>query len=191
MPNEKLLSCTNLSIGYRAKTLATQLSFELSPGELLVIKGSNGSGKSTLIKTIIGDLEALSGNISWKIGLEQVAYLPQAAYSQQNFSYTVDEIIRLYDIEPWLLNEIPEVIRQKKWIELSGGERQRVLFITRIDPEKKVVILDEPFNHLDKAAVITLAKLINVSLEKGLSIILVSHQTPEALHKAHLEVNLV
>ena len=41
-----------------------------------------------------------------------------------------------------------------------------------------MVVLDEPFNHLDKAAVITLAKLINVSLEKGLSIILVSHQTP-------------
>ena len=190
MKTDHILNCSKLSIGYKPRVIAADLSFNLSAGELLVIKGSNGSGKSTLIKTILNELEPLTGSFNWNIEPSEIAYLPQVSYSQQNFSYTVNEILGLYDLKPWLLEEVPEALKQKKWIELSGGERQRVLFITRIDEQKKIAILDEPFNHLDKNSVKLLSKLINQALARNIAVILVSHQKPDSLSVASLEVSL-
>ena len=59
------LKCENLTVGYDKKTILSNLSFEINSGDYLCIVGENGSGKSTLMKTILGLIPSISGNIKF------------------------------------------------------------------------------------------------------------------------------
>ncbi len=65
--NHTVISCKDLSIGYRNKkkvaVIAKEISFSITEGTLVAMVGSNGIGKSTLLKTLTAMLPALSGSI--------------------------------------------------------------------------------------------------------------------------------
>ena len=80
-----LLTCENVTLGYDGHPVLSGVCFAVHPGDDLCIVGENGSGKSTLMKTILGLLKPLGGQIVFGDGLSQteifslIACLPRKA----------------------------------------------------------------------------------------------------------------
>ena len=171
---DKVLECSNLQVGHIAP-LTPAINFSLYRGQVAFIKGDNGSGKTTLIKTILGKLDALGGSYKWHIHKSFISYLPQITNPNSNFSFTVGEILDLYNLPD--KTKLPQSLKAKKWIDASGGEKQKVMLLTRLTQETRVLVLDEPFNHLDSHSIQSLVDLL-IDLVRGkdtLSIVFVSH----------------
>ncbi len=174
---DKLFECSNISIGY-SEVLAKNISFVLNRGKIVFIKGKNGSGKTTLIKTILGKIPSIKGHYKWYLNSNFISYLPQVTNTSFNFSFNIGEILDIYNISKKYREKLPKNLIKKRWIDTSRGEKQKVMLITRLTKFTKILILDEPFNHLDVDSIKSLAQLIQqlvLSDQEALSIILVSH----------------
>jgi len=173
-----LLHVHSLKSGYGSKPVCGPVSFTLQKKQLISIEGSNGSGKSTLLKTLLGELKPISGNYSWtETTRKKIAYLPQITNHELNSSLSVSEILDMYEVSDKLTKFVGPVVGSKKWIELSGGEKQKILILTRISDQLNAIILDEPYNHLDKIACIEMKKLVEKLVDElDLAVILVSHK---------------
>lgn len=152
---DMVLRVKDLTIGYDGIPTATAINFEERKGENIAIVGPNGIGKSTLLKTIIGQLEAITGEITLGSKVD-IGYYDQ---EQQNLHMTKSILNELWDDYP-LLNE--ETIRtllgsflftgedvKKHIVSLSGGEKARVALAKLTLRHDNFLILDEPTNHLD------------------------------------------
>ncbi|PIK13628.1 ABC transporter ATP-binding protein [Halobacteriovorax sp. JY17] len=175
------LSTVNLKIGYE-NSLSSPINFKLPVGEIIQVKGANGSGKSTLLKTLLGEIPSLGGEINWLISNKEISYLPQAGMNSHNFNFTLKEFLETYDVEQEIKQYLNPELANRLWVNSSGGERQLALILTRISKRTKVLILDEPLNHLDIKSRKLIEDLISELMKKrsNLSIIIVSH----------LEINL-
>lgn len=74
-----ILKCSNLAIGHNNHIVLKDINIEIMQGEYVCIFGDNGSGKSTLVKTILGLIPKIKGEIQFGEGLKQksIGYLPQ------------------------------------------------------------------------------------------------------------------
>ncbi len=177
-PNDIAIMCQNVSSGYEFP-LQTGISFTMRYGDKLIVSGFNGIGKSTLLKTIIGEIPKLAGEVvisrSAKIG-----------YMEQNLNWedkTITPIQEICNCYPKL--DIKEVrgylakagLTAKQVLlpieRLSGGEQTKLKLSKLLIEKHNILILDEPNNHLDKNAKQALAKAIN---EFNGSVIVVSHE---------------
>ncbi len=172
-----ILQADNLVVGYE-KPLFNAISFNISEGSKLAIIGGNGVGKTTLIKTLIGELNSLGGEVLWNKS-------PKFAYFDQN-QFILNDDDSLFDV---VKNMFPNwdnlAVRNalanydfkgedvfKKVGVLSGGERVRLLFLKLLLTESDVLLLDEPTNHLDIG---TKSMLENALVTVNKTVIFISH----------------
>ena len=171
-----ILDVKDLSIGFE-HSLQKDLNFTLDKGEILFIRGRNGAGKSTLVKTLCENIKAISGTVKWVIGLDRISILPQVVSHNFPLSITLEECLSLFNPVQKIKSFLHEELLKRRFNDASGGERQKTLILTRIKDNTDVLILDEPFNHLDKKARKEIAAfisgLIHSEVIKG--IILISH----------------
>ena len=188
----ELLKVENLSIGYQ-KVLQKDLAFSVHEGSVLVIKGRNGSGKSTLIKTLNGDKRPLKGNVKWKLHRKSITTLPQLVSHEFPLSITLGEILDTFELTEETKSHLPANLRDRLFNDASGGEKQKTLILSRIQEGIDFLILDEPFNHMDKAAISEildfLCELIDKKLLKALAII--SHVSVDIKLPQVVEVELI
>ena len=73
------ITCKDLAVGYDGRAVASGLNFSIDKGDYLCIVGENGAGKSTLVKTLLGLLKPVSGEIKFGDDLtsRDIGYLPQ------------------------------------------------------------------------------------------------------------------
>ena len=198
----KLISCENLSIGYKNKQVVENLNFSLEDRDFLCILGENGSGKSTLMKTILGLCKPISGKISYDKELKRggIGYLPQQTPAQKDFPATAFEIV----ISGTLGGSFLPIYTKKQKIaakesmatlgindlekrcfrELSGGQKQRVLLARALCASKKLIVLDEPVTALDPDAAEEMYAAINDLYLRGTAVIMVSHDAEAAIKYA-------
>ena len=148
-----VLAVENLEIGY--KDVITKVSFKLYKGEKLGIIGSNGTGKSTLLKTLVGNLEKISGEFEFGHNVK-IGYFDQQM-AQLNSNKTVFD--EFYDTFPGLtVTEVRNSLAAfmfygedvfKQISMLSGGEKVRLALCKILKTGPNVLILDEPTNHMD------------------------------------------
>jgi iron(III) transport system ATP-binding protein len=185
------------------KEVINGVSFVLNEGQVLGIAGKSGAGKTSLLKIMAGLLDADSGEVlfdgkqvkgpSGKL----VPGHPDIQLVDQQFHldafHTVEENIRevvLYlpiKQRDKLVNELIELMeledfRTKQSRYLSGGEQQRLALARALACEPRIILMDEPFAHLDSRL---RTKLINYFLElknlRKVSLVLVSHDGSEML----------
>lgn len=148
----------NMICGYD-KFKTPQINLDIPFGSRINISGKNGSGKTTLIKTILKELNPISGNIS--IGNEV-----KFGYISQNSLETLDEKLSIYEyltkdaeVEKNLVFNVLNKFKidysekDKKFNTLSPGQRTRVNLAKLALNKTNVLILDEATNHLDMEAI--------------------------------------
>ncbi len=173
-----VLTLEDLSIGYPTRTLAAGLNVSLHRGEALGVIGANGTGKTTLLKTILGDLRELAGELRWGTKTN-IGYYSQNLEDLYDGNDVIQELRR---VAPMVENVTLRGFLAKFLFfgddvfkpvtALSGGEKGRLALAKLIYSEKNVLVLDEPTNHLDIPA----REALETALEeyKG-TVIVVSH----------------
>jgi iron complex transport system ATP-binding protein len=179
----------------------SDLSLDISTGEIIGVIGPNSSGKTTLIRLLTRVLEPAAGEIRLEgvpVGrlsrtdlARRVAVVPQGILPQ--FPFTVGELALMgrYPHDPGRYFESPrdravarEAMEATGVLELadmplehlSGGERQRAVIARALAQEPRLLVLDEPTAHLDLRYQVEAAALLRrLNRERGMTILLVSH----------------
>lgn len=171
-----VLAVEDLEIGY--KEALSKVSFKLYKGQKLGIIGSNGTGKSTLLKTLVGNLDKISGSFEFGHNV-RIGYFDQQI-AQFNSEKTVfDEFAESF---PKLtVTEVRNSLAAfmffgedvfKQINMLSGGEKVRLALCKILKTGPNLLILDEPTNHMD---IIGKESLENMLAEYKGTLIFVSH----------------
>lgn len=207
-----IFECKDVTLGYENKVVAKNLNFKIDQGDYLCVVGENGTGKSTLIKTLLGLIKPLNGEVIANVqgkNHKGVGYLPQQTQAQKDFPASVWEVVlsgvlnndhrcpfynKKDKAEAEKNMEKLNILDLKKrcYRELSGGQQQRVLLARALCATDSVLILDEPVTGLDPAASMELYETIkNLNKKENVTIIMVSHDIKNALnyatHILHLE----
>jgi len=194
------LEVTDLDIGYcKSKPIASELTFSINRGDYICIIGENGTGKSTLIKTILGLQKKIFGDINFHVKKSDISYLPQQDEIQRDFPATVFEIVlsgclnRIKWYEPFYSSKEKEFansalkdmgihdLANKSYKELSGGQQERVLLARALVNAEEMIFLDEPTLNLDDKSANEMYKCIKNINEKGVTVVMVSHDCDKAL----------
>jgi ATP-binding cassette subfamily F protein 3 len=151
-----VLTVTEATIGYPGKTLANDISLILRRGECLGVIGPNGSGKTTFVKTILGKLAQLSGEVRWGSKV-QIGYYAQQLEDLDDRNEIIMELRRVApssatagELRSFLAKFLftgDDVYKHVR--DLSGGEKGRLALAKLIYSGVNVLVLDEPTNHLD------------------------------------------
>ncbi len=198
-----MLEVNNISFGYDQKEVLQQISFKANRGEYLAIIGESGCGKSTLLEVIYGLLHIEKGSVLWNDEklLGPNFYLvpgePFMKYLPQDFDLmpytTVAE-----NVGKFLPNRYPKEksARTKELLEvvdmtsfakvkvknLSGGQKQRVALAKVLAKEPELLLLDEPFSHIDNFRKNNLRrKLFSYLKEKNIGCLVATHDSTDAL----------
>ena len=151
----QVLTIEDLAIGYGENALAKGISFSLLRGECLGVIGDNGSGKTTFLKTVLGSLRELSGEIMWGAKTD-IGYYSQQLEELDGRNEIIQELRRVAplaengQLRGFLARFLfvgDDVFKQVS--SLSGGEKGRLALAKLIYSNKNVLVLDEPTNHLD------------------------------------------
>src|SRR2546427_3689089 len=151
-----VLTVDEATIGYGAKILARDISLILRRGECLGVIGPNGSGKTTFLKTILGKIPALSGDLRWGAKV-QIGYYAQQLEDLDDRNEIIMELRRVAAVNA-TAGELRSFLAKflffgddvyKHVGDLSGGEKGRLSLAKLIYSRVNVLLLDEPTNHLD------------------------------------------
>lgn len=152
---EIILRTSDLVVGFPDEALFGAGDIELRRLECAAVIGPNGAGKTTFLKTVLGQIEPLEGEVTLGASL-QIGYFAQAHEDLDPQHTLVEEIesvaadILLADIRDYLARFLfmgDDVFR--KVSTLSGGERGRLALAKLSLMHANLLLLDEPTNHLD------------------------------------------
>lgn len=188
---------------YLDKTILEAVEFQLAEGKQLAIIGESGCGKSTLLKLIYGLYDCDAGALSWKskpiLGpkFHLIPGMPYMKYLAQDFDLmpfiTVGENVGKYlsNFFPVAkqnrIDELLELVEMKAYKDtkakyLSGGQMQRVAIARVLAQEPEVLLLDEPFSHIDNFRKNTLRrKIIKYLKEKQITTLIATHDKNDVL----------
>lgn len=194
------IECNEVSLGYQGIPVSAPVSFQVKKGDYLCIVGENGSGKTTLMRTLLGLLPPLSGQIQWGDGLSggSFGYLPQQPELDRAFPATVEEVV-LSGIQGRGLSSLwigktkrEHAIRcsdelgvtnlwKKSFATLSGGQQRRVLLARALCSADGILLLDEPTAGLDPAATEDLYAVVKkLNQTKGFTVLMITHDLAAA-----------
>ncbi|HEX6306279.1 MAG TPA: ABC-F family ATP-binding cassette domain-containing protein [Anaerolineales bacterium] len=149
-----VLRATSVTVGYPGNPLFSAQEVELRRGECAALLGPNGAGKTSFLKTLLGQLAPLEGEVKLGGGLK-TGYFSQAQEHLDDGRTVLDELLAHQGMHPeaarrWLARYLfqgEEVFKQVS--VLSGGERARLALAILAQQGANFLVLDEPTNHLD------------------------------------------
>jgi iron complex transport system ATP-binding protein len=187
------------TVGYDA-AVVSDVTLQVSPGEIVGLIGPNGAGKTTLVRAVTGGARLFSGAITVgerAVGAYSrtelarlVAVLPQTAPS--SFAFTAKQFVemgrhahvsRFGDLGPLdhaavdralALTDTRELARRRV-DELSGGDLQRLTLAQALAQEPSVLLLDEPTSHLDLNHRLQVLDVVRSLADGGLAVLAVFH----------------
>jgi len=196
-----IVTVKNLSKSFGTVQAVRNVSFNVRPGEFLIIQGHSGSGKTTLLNLVAGLEKATSGEVNivekciTAMGEDQMALFRR---------YNVGIVFQFFNLIPTLnaleniaLPLFPEKLNRKEMFErsrraasqvgldsrlthypgeLSGGEQQRVAIARALINNPKVVFADEPTGNLDSDTGKKIIELLrDLNRKRGLTVIMITH----------------
>ena len=165
-----MLSITNVSFSYKERLVLNSISVFVKKGDCLSIVGGSGSGKSTLLKLILGKMDVSSGSITWGgqsilgpknklvVGHDFMGYVAQefdlmpyvsvaenigaflSNFFPEKKKTRIEELLKVVELEDFSATKVQF---------LSGGQKQRVALARAIARKPEIILLDEPFSHID------------------------------------------
>lgn len=184
---------------YKNLEVLNDINLKFENGKMYAIIGANGSGKSLILKALSGYNKLTSGKVLQN-GNEirkNNNYIEDAGIIIENpvmvNEYTITENLEYLkkmskntkeiDLVKWYKYFEIEEYKEKRFSELSLGTKQKVALIQAFMHNPKNILLDEPFNALDKKAVIKVKELLLEEKKKGKLIVIVTHINDEILEE--------
>ena len=207
MSNSKLI-VRHLQKTYGKRTVVSNVSLDVSSGEVVGLLGPNGAGKTTSFYMIVGLVPADNGIIELdgidltrlpihKRASMGLSYLPQEAsvFRKLNVEDNIRAVLELQkkdgkplsrmEIEQKLDNLLAELqiekLRTNSALSLSGGERRRVEIARALATDPRFILLDEPFAGIDPIAVIEIQRIVRFLKERGIGVLITDHNVRETL----------
>ena len=198
-----MLSLQNITFSYNEIPTLHSISFSLSKGKNLALIGESGCGKSTLLKLIYGLYDLDEGQIFWNdievLGPKYhlIPGMSFMKYLAQDFDLmpyiTVAENVGKYlsnfypEEKKARISELLEIVEMTEYANvkakfLSGGQMQRVALARVLALEPEVLLLDEPFSHIDNFRKNSLRRnLFGYLKSKGVTCIVATHDSTDVL----------
>lgn len=189
----EVLEADRLLVGYAGSPVCGEVSFAVSPGEVLAVVGFNGAGKSTVVRTLAGRQDPLAGDVR----VHGLPALPDAVMFRRQVAAVFDEDVFFPSLtvrEHLLLVarghsvNSPEdaVDAELDFFGISGrahavpdalssGQRRRLLLAAGFIRSSSLLFLDEPEQRLDPMMRDALARRIQERADAGTAIVLVTH----------------
>jgi ATP-binding cassette subfamily F protein 3 len=160
--------CRDLAVGYPDHTVARGIDLEIVHGSRAAIVGDNGQGKTTFLRTLVGSLQPVAGDVKWGHGCEIGTYAQHVYTSIAEDQTVLQHLERAAAIgtkQQRILDLAGAMLFRGKAVEkrvkvLSGGERARLCLAGLLLGSYNVLVLDEPGNHLDVETVDALAQAL-------------------------------
>lgn len=199
-----MLNIKNLNFSYSSQIqLLQNLNFQIKKGEFTAILGESGSGKSSLLKLIYGLEDADLGEIYFQNEIIRgpkfnlIPGHPKMKFVPQEFDL-LDYVTVAENVGKYLSNfnlplkkenienalEVVDLLDFKNDFpnQLSGGQRQRVSIARALAANPELLLLDEPYSHLDQPLKIEIRKSIrNWAKETNSTLIITTHDMQDAL----------
>ena len=198
-----MLQLTNVALKISDRFHLKSVDFSVIEGEIVAIIGESGCGKTSLLKLIYGLFDLDAGTIFWKdqqiTGPKEnlIPGMPFIKYLSQDFDLmpftSVAENIQKYlsRLQPELsaarTAELLEVVEMTAFAKahvktLSGGQKQRVALAQVLAKEPELLVLDEPFSHIDNFRKNKLRRSLFAYLKsKNISCIVATHDSTDVL----------
>ena len=198
-----MLQVKNVSFGYSKTKVLKALDFNVEAGKNVAIIGESGSGKSTLLKLIYGEYDLKEGQIFWKdeeilgpkynlvIGYDFIKYVTQefdlmpfitveenigkylSNFFRKEKQKRTAELIKIVELEAFAKTKVKN---------LSGGQKQRVAIARALAKEPEILLLDEPFSHIDNFKKQSLRRSVFKYLkESNITCIVATHDKNDVL----------
>ena len=184
---------------YKSLEVLSDINLKFEDGKMYAIIGANGSGKSLILKALSGYNKLTSGKVLQDENeiRKNNNYIEDAGIIIENpvmvNEYTITENLEYLkkmsenskeiDLEKWYKYFEIEEYKEKRFSELSLGTKQKVALIQAFMHNPKNILLDEPFNALDKKAVVKVKELLLEEKKKGKLIVIVTHINDEILEE--------
>jgi ABC-2 type transport system ATP-binding protein len=183
-----VLAISNLHRRFGDLVALDDVSFSVSPGEIVGLVGRNGAGKTTLMRLVMGIIHPDRGAVLWdehpvgEADRMQFGYMPEerGLYAQMRLLDQVGYFARLHSLDApaataaarsWLDQLGLGERLDEKLIALSHGNQQRVQLAVALVHDPALLILDEPFAGLDPEAVESLSETLLAQAEAGKAIL--------------------
>jgi lipopolysaccharide export system ATP-binding protein len=197
------LEVTELKKSYNGKTIVSDISVNISSGEVVGLLGPNGAGKTTTFYMILGLVSSDAGKIyldgedlknfpMYKRARKGIGYLPQetSIFRRLSVKDNLRAVLEMTEIskdeKEHKLKGILEEFNLMPFAEryghqLSGGECRRAEIARALALDPLFILLDEPFAGIDPIAVIELKKTFKQLKDKGIGLIITDHNVRETL----------
>ncbi|MCD5380507.1 ATP-binding cassette domain-containing protein [Candidatus Gracilibacteria bacterium] len=195
------MKISNLTLAFGNKVVLRDIDLNIESGDFVFFIGHSGSGKTTLIRSLIGDMEPMSGDIildssmalyknmnedilqeyrrntgvifqDYKL-LESKSIYENVAFAMEVCGYT-DEVIRRK--VPEALEQVGLLVKKDRFAyEISGGEKQRIAIARALVHDPQIIIGDEPTGNLDPETALEVMKIFEDLNKDGKTIIIATH----------------
>jgi manganese/zinc/iron transport system ATP- binding protein len=187
----------DLTVAYRENPALWDIDLQVPPGLLLGIVGPNGAGKTTLIKSMLGLIKPVTGQVlihgqPYSANKQAVAYVPQRGSVDWDFPTTVFDVVQMgtYGQIGWLrrpgvlqkeatLEALAKVemesLKHRQIRELSGGQQQRVFLARALVQQAPVYFMDEPFQGVDAVTERAIVEILRELRNQGRTVLVVHH----------------
>lgn len=196
-----MIELQQLSVQQQGATLLHNISYTLPAGMTGII-GRNGAGKSTLLKIMAGIITPTAGQVLYDgaplssvprhVRAAQIAYLPQ--HPALAWNMCVADVVALgvpvsfavsgrhHDAVSQILEVMGiAALHARAFNSLSGGEQQKVMLARALVGNPKLLLLDEPVNHLDACVQLQLLELLQQKCHQSMVIAVVLHDITHAI----------
>jgi iron complex transport system ATP-binding protein len=177
-----MLKVDKMTIGHGDHPLVRDISFEMAPGECVLLAGANGTGKTTLLKRLAGEgILLIPTNIPKVKGFTVGGFIETGCYRESDWRGRISEKVAKKMEEALEVLGIQE-LKNRDISTLSDGEFKKACLAVGLTRKAEVLLLDEPTAFLDvENRISVLETLREVARKTGTAVLFSSHDLHDAL----------
>ncbi|MCL1950098.1 MAG: metal ABC transporter ATP-binding protein [Turicibacter sp.] len=182
----------DLTVAYDSKPVLWDIELKIPQSKLAAIIGPNGAGKTTLVKSLLGLVKPVMGQVEIMGNQQKIAYVPQTASVDWDFPTTALDVVMMGRYghlgffkrpgkkEKALAGKCLEKVGMEAFAsrqisQLSGGQQQRVFLARALAQDAEIYLLDEPLKGVDAKTEAVIMELLKGLQRDGKTVIVVHH----------------